>query len=165
VRQAGWRGRHDSASAWRPETRSAGNIGNVPSELLLDPETQRFVAAERGYATIATINEDGSVHQTVIWYLLRDDGIVINSRAGRRWPTNLLRDPRLSFTVMVGSDYVTLSGQAEPVDEGEGAQADIAEMARRYTDPPSAARYIAQFRTQRRVSFLFRPRAAHRGSE
>ena len=165
MRRAGWRGQRGSAWAWRPEADGAVNIDGVPATPLLDPETQRLVAGERRYAAIATINEDGSVHQTVIWYLLRVEGIVINSRAGRRWPTNLLRDPRLSFTVMVGSDYVTLSGEAEPVDEGEMAHADIAEMARRYTDPATAARYIAQFRTQRRVSFVFHPRAAHTGSE
>lgn len=137
----------------------------MPQPELLTPAIRRILAGERRYATIATINPDGSPHQVVTWYLLRDDHIVINSRAGRRWPTNVLRDPRVSFTVPEGANYVTLSGEAQLADDGEQAQADIAEMARRYTQPETAARYIADFRAQRRLSFWFRPHTVQQGSE
>lgn len=126
----------------------------------LSAQVRDFLAAPR-YATIATLNADGSVHQTVVWYLLRDDHLVLNSKVGRRWPTNLLRDARLSMTVEDGLDYVTLEGVAEPLDDQAQAQADIAEMAQRYDPPDAAARAIAEFRRQQRISFQLRPQTMH----
>lgn len=126
----------------------------------LSAQVRDFLAAPR-YATIATLNADGSVHQTVVWYLLRDDQLVLNSKVGRRWPTNLLRDARLSLTVEDGLDYVTLEGTAEPLTDQAQAQADIAEMAHRYDPPDAAERVIAVFRRQQRISFHFRPQTMH----
>jgi PPOX class probable F420-dependent enzyme len=128
--------------------------------LKLPANVSSFLASPR-YATIATLNPDGTPHQTVVWYLLRDDHLVLNSKVGRRWPTNLLRDPRLSLTVEDGLDYVTLEGVAEPGDDQAQAQADIAEMAQRYDPPDAAARAIAEFRRQQRISFHFRPQTMH----
>jgi PPOX class probable F420-dependent enzyme len=128
--------------------------------LKLPANVSSFLASPR-YATIATLNPDGTPHQTVVWYLLRDDHLVLNSKVGRRWPTNLLRDPRLSLTVEDGLDYVNLEGVAEPGDDQAQAQADIAEMAQRYDPPDAAARAIAEFRRQQRISFHFRPQTMH----
>jgi PPOX class probable F420-dependent enzyme len=128
--------------------------------LKLPAKVSSFLASPR-YATIATLNADGSVHQTVVWYLLRDDHLVLNSKVGRRWPTNLLRDARLSLTVEDGLDYVTLEGIVEAVDDQPQAQADIAEMARRYDPPDAAERAIAEFRRQQRISFHLRPQTMH----
>ncbi len=126
----------------------------------LPPRIRDFLAAPR-YATIATVNRDGSPHQTVVWYLLRGDEIVLNSRPGRRWPANLLRDPRLSLTVEDGLDFVTLRGEVVADDDQDRAQADIAEMAHRYDPPAEAEAEVAEFRRQRRISFYFRARAMH----
>jgi PPOX class probable F420-dependent enzyme len=110
------------------------------------------------FATIATIDADGSPHQAVIWYRLRDGGLVVNSMRGRRWPGNLQRDPRFSLVVEDGLDYVSLAGTAEEVLDPEQAQADIAEMARRYEPAQKAEEMIAnRFSSQQRVSFLLRP--------
>lgn len=127
----------------------------------LTDDIRRFLTRPVRYATIATINRDGSPHQTVVWYLLRDDQLVLNSREGRRWPTNLRRDPRISVTVEDGLDAVVLGGEVEIDDDPARAQADIAELARRYDDPAEAEREIARFRTEQRVSFILRPRRLH----
>ncbi|MDP8904613.1 MAG: pyridoxamine 5'-phosphate oxidase family protein [Chloroflexota bacterium] len=132
---------------------------------MLSGPIRRFLGQEPRYATIATVNPDGSPHQVVVWYLLRDDHLVLNSRAGRRWPTNLLRDPRLSFTVEEGLDFVTLAGEVEVERDAERTQADIAEMARRYETPDVAERSIAEFGRQQRLSFRFRPRSVHTHGE
>jgi PPOX class probable F420-dependent enzyme len=109
------------------------------------------------YATIATINPDGSPHQIVIWFLLRGDEIVVNSRRGRRWPSNLERDGRANLAVFEAEDAVTIKCTVERSYEGEQAQADIAEMAHRFDQPEYAAREIARFQTEERVSFILRP--------
>ena len=59
------------------------------------------------------IDPDGGPRQAVVWYTVDGDEIVINSAIGRRWPTNLLRDPRLSFAVIDAADgyrWVGLTG-------------------------------------------------------
>ena len=132
---------------------------------LLDPI--RVFLDDLRFATIATTDPDGTPRQAVIWYTLEGDELVINSRVGRRWPSNLLRDPRLSIAVSDGTDgyrWVGLTGTARAVTDQAIAQADIAGMARRYhaDDPDKAERLIRdRFTRQQRVSFRFRPVAVH----
>ena len=112
------------------------------------------------FATLATVMPDGAPHQAVAWYLVRGDTIVLNSAVGRVWPTNLLRDPRCSLVIEDGYDWVGVRGRVEPVTVQEQAQADIAEMARRYhaADPQKAERMISQlFQPQERISFVLHP--------
>lgn len=117
-----------------------------------------LLTAELSLGALASINEDGTPHQVYLWYLLAEDHLVVNSRAGRTWPTNLLRDPRFSFIVNVFPEWVSLSGMAEEVVDREQGQRDIAEMARRYSEPDVAERAIRRsFRREERVSFRLRP--------
>lgn len=113
---------------------------------------------------IATLNADGSPHQAVVWYLVGDDGdtLIVNSAEGRRWPTNLRRDPRMSLAVEDGLEWVGLDGTVEIVDDPAQGQADIAAMAR-LNDPPEVAEPSIrnQFERQRRVSFRLRPTRIH----
>lgn len=127
----------------------------------LTPDVRHFLQSAVRNATIATINPNGSPHQTVVWYLLRGDEIVLNSRVGRRWPTNLARDPRISFMVEAGFDAVALGGIVEIDDDQQSAQADIAEMAHRYETVDEAEHSIARFRTEQRRRFILRPSRIH----
>lgn len=121
----------------------------------------RQMLERRGlFATLATVSPDGSPFQAVVWYLVRDDTIVVNSRVGRIWPTNLLRDPRCSLSIEAAYDWVSVRGRATPVMDQVTAQADIAEMARRYMghDREEAERIIREsFERQQRISFVIRP--------
>lgn len=124
---------------------------------LLD-DVRRFLEDHR-YAVVATVNPDGSPQQALVWYLVVDDTIVINSAEGRRWPGNLRRDPRISLAVSDGVDWVGLNGSVEIVDDPRQAQADIATMARLNDPPDVAATSIRTFERQQRVSFRLRPTA------
>ena len=92
---------------------------------------------------------------------------MLNSKVGRRWPANLLRDPRISLTIVDASDgyrWVGLTGVVTATRDQPTAQADIAEMARRYhaDDPAEAERLIAdRFERQERISFRVRIDAVH----
>ena len=112
-------------------------------------EVARFLKAPR-YGVVGTIEPDGSVWQAVAWYQATDDGIVLNARDGRRWLTNLRRDPRLSLTVADGEDYVILRGVAVVTAAPERGLAEGLALARRYR---SADTYAGQ----RRVSIVFHP--------
>jgi hypothetical protein len=125
---------------------------------MLTPEVRRFLTATPPrYATIATVNSDGGPHQIVVWFLLRGDEFIVNSRRGRRWPSNLGRDRRANLCVYEAEDAVTMDVVLERIYDSETAQADIAEMALRYDTPEVAPREIARFQTEQRVSFVLRP--------
>ena len=108
------------------------------------------------FVTIATINADGSPHQAVIWFRFDGSGLIINSKPGRVWPSNLQRDPRISLTVEDGYRWVSIRGSVVETSSAAQAQADIAEMARRYhADEPDRAESMIRdrFERQERVSF------------
>jgi len=139
-------------------------MDTAPARTVALPDHIRRFLAEPHFATIATADPDGRPRQAVIWYLLDDDDLVINSRVGRRWPTNLARDGRVSVAVLDESDpmrWVGFSGVAEVAAEGPPAQAAIAAMARRYEDPETAERSIRGFETQQRITFRIRFTGVH----
>jgi PPOX class probable F420-dependent enzyme len=138
------------------------NVAGSPA-IALSPRIREFIAAPH-YASLATTEADGSPRQAVIWYLLDGDELVVNSRVGRRWPTNLLRDGRVYVAVFDEADpmhWVGLLGTAEPISDQPQAQADIAAMARRYENAEAAAESIRAFEQQERISFRIRVRAVH----
>jgi PPOX class probable F420-dependent enzyme len=126
---------------------------------------RRFLEQPR-FASIATLDADGTPAQAVIWYRLEPDGrILVNSRAGRRWCENLRRDPRVSMSVVDGLDgyrWLGLSGHVDAiVEDVEQAREDIIALAHRYHPEGPTASSIATFRRQPRVSFLIRIDAVH----
>ena len=141
---------------------------DAPAQSPTLPERiQRFIHAPR-FASISTVDPDGAPRQAVVWYLLKGDELVINSLDGRRWPANLRRDPRISFTVIDSKDgynWIGLTGEvAEVIDDQSKAQADIAAMARLYhaDDPQEAEDLIRnRFEKQHRVSFRVRITGFH----
>ena len=112
------------------------------------------------FATIATLDPDGTPRQAVIWYTLDGDELVLNSAVGRRWPSNLLRDPRISISVTDHRDgyrWVGLTGRVTVVEDQATAQADIAGMARRYhADDPAEAEALIRDRFERQTRISFR---------
>ena len=108
------------------------------------------------FASLATINADGSPHQTVVWYMIEGDTVVLNGAAERVWVTNLRRDPRLSLAVEDGYRWMSVRGTVERVDLGAIGQADAAISARHYhADEPEVAETLihGRFELQERVSF------------
>jgi PPOX class probable F420-dependent enzyme len=129
------------------------------------PERARAFLDANRFATISTVDPDGRPRQAVIWYRLDGDGIVINSKVGRRWPSNLQRDQRIAVAVSdQGYRWVGLTGTVTIIDDQPTAQADIAEMARRYhADEPEEAERLIRDRYSRdtRVSFRIAIDAVH----
>jgi len=129
----------------------------IDAATLLSAKARNFLTATPPrYATLATINRDGSPHQIVIWFLVRGHEIVVNSRRGRRWPSNLERDGRANLAVYEAEDAVTINCALDRLYDGDSAQADIAEMAHRYDAPEVAQSEIRRFQAEERVSFILR---------
>jgi hypothetical protein len=128
----------------------------------LSDDLRSFLAATPPrYAVIAVANRDGTPHQNVIWYFLRDEAghavFVLNSRRGRHWPTNLEREGVCSLAVHDGEQAVALRCTVIDAYDGARAHADAEQMARRYDPPGRADPRIDRFRTEDRVSFVLRP--------
>lgn len=119
-------------------------------------EAQRTFLEAARFGSLATVDPDGSAHQTVMWYLLDGDEILFNTARGRRKPDNLARDPRVSLLVFDAYSFVRVSGRARETATGDIALADIHRLAVRYDGEESAARAIARFRKDERVTYRFR---------
>jgi PPOX class probable F420-dependent enzyme len=132
-----------------------------PPATALRADALEFLRTPGRHAVVATIDPDGRPRQVLTWYRLDGPTVVLNSMVGRHWPTNLVRDPRVSITVTEGPDWVSVRGMVEIVEEQSTAQADIAAMARAYETPAEAAESIARFQTQQRISFRVTPGRVH----
>ena len=119
--------------------------------MTLSPEVRRFLSQPH-FATVATINPDGLPHQSVMWYELQGDSILLNTRRGRVKDRNLRRDPRVSVCVENGYQAVTIVGRAQLIDDQQVAQADILRLAERYDGRESALRRAESFGREERVT-------------
>jgi PPOX class probable F420-dependent enzyme len=68
----------------------------------------------KNYAVLATVNADGSPQTSVMWVGRDGDDLLFSTVEGRVKHRNMLRDPRVSVTVIDSSDpenYVELRGR------------------------------------------------------
>lgn len=118
-----------------------------------DPAVRHLL--ERNHAVVSTLNEDGSVHSTVVWVNVEDGKVAFNSALGRRWPTNLERDPRITVLVYDESnpfEYVEMRGTVTA--NTEVADGHIDRLAKKYI---GADTYPFRQRGERRVTFFVEP--------
>jgi PPOX class probable F420-dependent enzyme len=90
----------------------------------------------RHYATLATLNADGSMHLTPVWYLFEDERLFVESAASDRKVRNILARPAASLLVdsrrQPGAEqWVSASGTAEII-RGERSQTFNAKIQQRY---------------------------------
>ncbi|MGN6677909.1 MAG: PPOX class F420-dependent oxidoreductase [Streptosporangiaceae bacterium] len=68
----------------------------------------------RNYAVLATVNADGSPQTSAMWVGRDGDDLLFSTIEGRVKHRNMLRDPRVSVTILDAADpenYVELRGQ------------------------------------------------------
>jgi PPOX class probable F420-dependent enzyme len=120
--------------------------------MALDPNIVSFLTGETRYAVLATINNDGSIQQSVMWFDVEGDTIVMNTKRGRFKDRNMLRDPRVSLCFEDSYRYVTLKGRAELIDDPELGQSGMLKMATKYLGAEEAARQMDEmYSKQERV--------------
>ena len=99
-------------------------------------DSMREFLSGRHYATLATLNQDGSIHLTPVWYLFEDDRFFVSTASSSRKVRNILARPRASLLVdsrrNQGDElWVSSSGTAEII-RGERAGAIYPKILRRY---------------------------------
>lgn len=121
----------------------------------LSDEGVRRLLEQKNHAVVSTLNEDGSVHSTVVWVDVEDGRLAVNSAVGRKWPTNLQRDPTVTVLVYDETnpyEYVEVRGRAVP--RTEGADAHIDRLATRYLGVDA---YPYRTPEEQRITFLVEP--------
>jgi len=118
----------------------------------LSREVREFLSEQR-FAVLATINSSGTPQQTVMWYDLDGDTILMNTTDERRKAENLRRDPRVSICVADGYRFVTVTGKATLIEDQATSQRDIRRLAVRYLGEEAGNRQADEaFGAQRRVT-------------
>ncbi|MGH9173741.1 MAG: PPOX class F420-dependent oxidoreductase [Vicinamibacterales bacterium] len=119
-------------------------------------DAARAFLGEPHFAVLGTINPDGMPQQSVMWFELRDDTIMMNTSVGRIKERNLRRDARASICVEDRYRFITIAGRVTLDDDHATSQADIYSLARRYNPDFKDGDYPG-FATQQRVTILISP--------
>jgi PPOX class probable F420-dependent enzyme len=121
---------------------------------LNDSEVQKLLT-EPNYAVVSTLNEDGSILSTIVWISAEDGTVAVNSARGRRWPTNLQRDPRVTALVYEAGNpynYVEIRGRAEA--STAGADDHINALTKKYIGQDE---YPFRQPGEQRIKFVIQP--------
>lgn len=96
-------------------------------------EQQREFLANPFVATVTTLRDDGSPHNTIVWMDTDGDTVRFNTAEGRAKPEHLRNDPRVAITVVDPQNsfrWISVSGRAELTSEG--ADEHIDKLAKKY---------------------------------
>ena len=98
---------------------------------------------------IATLRRDGSPHIVPVWFRWDTGAVTIWTAEKRAWVRNLLRDPRVAFSVQTFEEpypAVMMRGSATVRTANDAATAEeIRAITRRYIIPGNADGYIARW--------------------
>lgn len=120
-------------------------------------EKVRAFLKEPRFGVFATSKRDGTPQQSVVWYDLDGDDILMNTAVGRAKNSNLRRDSRASLCVADDYRYVTLEGTVTLDDDQATAQADIRRLAIRYRGEEKGNQQADNvYAKQRRVTIRFK---------
>jgi PPOX class probable F420-dependent enzyme len=100
---------------------------------LSDSEREKIEAPNLAF--LATVMEDGSPQVSPVWIAMEDDNITFNTALGRLKEQNMRRDARVAISVANRDDIydrVTIRGRVTEMIEGEEAERQIDDLARKY---------------------------------
>lgn len=85
----------------------------------LDEQTRELLDG-KNFATVGTVNPDGSPQTSLVWIARAEDAVLFSTTAARRKTRNLVRNPAISLTVFdCANPYlsVDIQGTAEVVED------------------------------------------------
>jgi PPOX class probable F420-dependent enzyme len=121
---------------------------------LNDSEVSKLLS-EPNHAVVSTFNQDGSILSTVVWIGADDGTVAVNSAKGRRWPSNLERDPRITALVYEAGNpynYVEIRGRATGTTDG--ADEHINSLSKKYIGQDE---YPFRQPGEERIKFVIEP--------
>lgn len=119
--------------------------------MALTDEVREFLN-ERRFAVLATLNPNGTIQQSVMWYVLDGDNIVMNTAKGRIKFRNIEQAKAISICVEDGLRSVTIAGELSLNDDPETGLADIQRIGRRYDTEAEIQEAYQTWKGQHRVT-------------
>ena len=105
---------------------------------MLDPAV-KSLAEGKNFATITTLLPNGQPTTHVMWVGADDNHILVNTEVERKKYKNILRDPRVSVTIIDAENpyhYAEVRGRVVDKVVGDKAKAQLEEMSHLYTGGP-----------------------------
>jgi PPOX class probable F420-dependent enzyme len=105
------------------------------------PELARELIDGQNFASVATIQADGSPQSSIVWVRRDGDDVLFSTVKGRRKHANLLADPRVSLLVTDVANpyrYAEIRGAATVTADPQAEL--IQELADKYTGQAFATR-------------------------
>jgi PPOX class probable F420-dependent enzyme len=127
--------------------------------ITLSPATLRLIDG-KNYAVIATVNPDGSPQTSVIWVGRDGSELFFSTVEGRKKHRNMLRDPRVSVSIIDSADpenYVELRGTVS-MSLDVGRQLDT-QLSWKYDgrdpdpDQPGAVRVVVRMAVEKAAGY------------
>ncbi|HYK69281.1 MAG TPA: PPOX class F420-dependent oxidoreductase [Streptosporangiaceae bacterium] len=118
----------------------------------------------RNYAVLATVNADGSPQTSVVWIGRDGADLLMSTIEGRKKHRNMVRDPRVSVTIIDSADpenYVELRGRVTMTPD-IGRQVDT-QLSWKYDgkdpgeDRPGAVRVVVRLAVEKVTGYAARP--------
>lgn len=123
-------------------------------------DNARALLDGKNFATVATLDPDGSPHTSVVWFLRDGDDVLFSSLAKRRKVKNLERDPRVSLSVFdLANPYtsVDIRGTATlAVDQGKELPRKVSHKYLGEDPPPEPedeVRFVVRVTPEKVTSF------------
>ena len=123
-------------------------------------EAAQSLLAGKNYAVLATVNRDGSPQTSVIWVGRDGTDVLFSTVEGRVKHRNMVRDPRVSVTVIDSADpenYVELRGRVS-ITPDAGRRLDT-QLSWKYDgrdpgeDRPGAVRVVVRLVPERATGY------------
>ena len=110
-------------------------------------------------AVVATVGDSGIPHLTPNWYAFHKGRLVVSTTKETVKYRNLTLDRRVTVCVyseLLAANYVTVSGEAEVLDD-ESIWPDTQAIVERYAPPEKVDAHMRMLRTQNRVIISMSP--------
>ncbi|MFI7354031.1 PPOX class F420-dependent oxidoreductase [Streptomyces avidinii] len=127
--------------------------------VVLSEDLRKVIDDTPVFASVATIQPDGSPQVSVTWLGRDGDDLLVSTTVGRRKEQNLRRDPRVTVLVNPGDapyTYAEIRGTARLTTEG--GQELIDALSRKYTGKAYADFNPASAEDSERVVVRITPR-------
>ena len=98
------------------------------------PASHQDLLQKPAFASLATLNPDGSPQVTPVWFDYDGTHIIINTARGRVKDRNLAREPRVALTIVDPANpyrYLGIQGRVTEMTEN-GGDASIDKLAKKY---------------------------------
>jgi PPOX class probable F420-dependent enzyme len=93
-----------------------------------------FQMQKPAFASLATLNSDGSPQVTPVWFDYDGTNVLVNTAKGRVKHRNLQRNPRVALSIFDPDNpyrHIAIQGRVREMTE-QGADAHIDKMAKKY---------------------------------